>query len=218
MSPVELFGWLGTLVGTVLGLPQLIRLARTRSIEGLSLAGWQAMLAVNIGWTAHGISIGQPPQIITSAFSLLATVPILFLMARELQRRLLPILLPGLLFAAAMITIDQVLGSTAYGAVAILPAVLANAGQSLQLVRAPHIKGVSVLFLLLAVVNQVFWLTWAHLVPDAGTIIAATTTGSIAAFNLTWYALRTMGMPTYLRRDPDRAPPTPPGEPITGAE
>jgi uncharacterized protein with PQ loop repeat len=218
MSPVELFGWLGTLVGTVLGLPQLFRLARTRSIEGLSLVGWQAMLAVNIGWTVHGISIGQPPQIITSAFSLLATVPILFLMSRELHRRLLPILLPGLLLAAAMIAIDQVLGSAAYGAVAILPAVLANAGQSLQLVRSPHIKGVSVLFLLLAVVNQVFWLTWAYLVPDAGTIIAATTTGTIAAFNLTWYALRRMGLPAYVRSKTDLAPRTSSPEPIAGAE
>jgi uncharacterized protein with PQ loop repeat len=218
MSPVDLFGWLGTLVGTVLGLPQLARLARTRNIEGLSLVGWQAMLAVNIGWTVHGISIGQPPQIITSAFSLLATVPILFLMSRALQRRLLPILLPGLLLAAAMITIDQVLGSAAYGAVAILPAVLANAGQSLQLVRSPHVKGVSALFLILAVVNQVFWLTWANLVPDAGTIIAATTTGSIAAFNLTWYALRTMGLPAHGRRDPDRIPRKQPGKPVPGAE
>jgi hypothetical protein len=42
---------------------------------------------------AHGISIGQVRQIVTSALSLCCTVPILYLMARELQRHLLPVLL-----------------------------------------------------------------------------------------------------------------------------
>ena len=49
---------------------------------------------------AHDISIRQVPQIVTSALSLCCTVPILYLMARELQRHLLPVLLaPGVLIA-----------------------------------------------------------------------------------------------------------------------
>jgi len=39
---------------------------------------------------------------LTSALSLCSTVPILYLMARELQRHLLPVLLPGLLAAGAL--------------------------------------------------------------------------------------------------------------------
>lgn len=65
------------------------------------------MLVVNVSWTAHGISIGQVPQIVTSALSLCSTVPILYLMARELQRHLLPVLRPGLLAAGALIAVDQ---------------------------------------------------------------------------------------------------------------
>ena len=103
MSLLVLVGWTATAVGTVLGIPQLVRLARTRNVEGLSLAGWQAILAINLGWTAHGIRIGQPPQIVASAFSLVATLPILYLLARELGRRTLPTLLPGLGLAAVMI-------------------------------------------------------------------------------------------------------------------
>ena len=117
MSPVEILGWAGTVSGTILGLPQVLRLIRTRRVDGLSLTAWRAMLVVNLSWTAHGISIGQVPQIVTSALSLCSTVPILYLMARGLHRRLLPVLLPGLLAAGALIAVDQLFGSAAFGAV-----------------------------------------------------------------------------------------------------
>jgi uncharacterized protein with PQ loop repeat len=90
--------------------------------------------------------------------------------------------------------IDQLLGSAAFGAAAIIAAVVANAGQSIELVRAKRIVGVSVLFLILAVVNQGLWLSWAILVPDIGTMIFATVTGIITVFNLTWWSLRVLGL------------------------
>ena len=198
MSPVEVLGWGGTVSGTVLGLPQVLRLIRTRRVDGLSLTAWRAMLVVNLTWTAHGMSIGQVPQIVTSALSLISTVPILYLMARGLHRRLLTVLLPSLLAAGVLIAVDQLFGSAAFGAVAIVAAVVANAGQSVELVRARRIVGVSVLFLILAVVNQGLWLSWAILVPDAGTTIFASVTGAITLFNLIWWSLRRLGLrPLY---------------------
>ncbi|WP_426518802.1 SemiSWEET family sugar transporter [Diaminobutyricibacter sp. McL0618] len=195
MTTTELVGWAGTLTGIVLGLPQLVRLARTKNVEGLSLRAWQAMLAVNLGWTAHGIHIGQPPQIVASALSLVATVPILYLMSRQLHRSFVLTLVPGLILTAIMIAVDQLFGSAAYGVIAIIPAIISNAGQSVALIRAEHVLGVSVVFLMLAAVNQVFWLTWAILVQDQGTIIVAVTTGTIAVFNLGWYVARRVGLP-----------------------
>lgn len=194
MSAVEIVGWAGTVSGTILGLPQVLRLLRTGRVDGLSLPAWQAMLVVNLSWTAHGLSIGQLPQIVTSALSLCSTVPILYLMARELRRPVLLVLLPGLLAAGILIGVDQLFGSAAFGAAAIIPAVIGNAGQSLELVRSARIVGVSVLYLILAVVNQGLWLCWAILVPDTGTIIAASVTGTIAVFNLTWWSLRIRGL------------------------
>jgi uncharacterized protein with PQ loop repeat len=211
MSPVEILCWAGTVSGTILGLPQVLRLIRTRRVDGLSLTAWRAMLVVNLSWTAHGINIGQVPQIVTSALSLCSTVPILYLMARGLHRRLLPVLLPSLLAAGALIAVDQLFGSAAFGAVAIVAAVVANAGQSIELVRARRIIGVSVLFLILAVVNQGFWLSWAILVPDAGTTIFATVTGTITVFNLIWWTLRMLGLRLLVvaghRRLPDHGQP-----------
>lgn len=212
MTAVDVIGWSGSVTGIVLGLPQLVHLVRTRDVEGLSLRTWQAFLAVNLGWTAHGITIGQPPQFVTSALSLCATVPILVLLARQAQRSLLLTLMPGVVLAAVMILIDQLFGSAAYGAVAIVPAVIANASQSVALVRAAHVSGVSPTFLVLAVVNQVIWFTWAVRIDDHATIIAASTTGAIATFNLGWYTARRLGVGplSHARTDATLRPPRAP--------
>ena len=102
MSAVEVIGWAGTISGTILGLPQVLRLVRTRRVDGLSLTAWQAMLVVNLSWAAHGISIGQVPQVLTSALSLCSTVPILYLMARQLQRHVLLVQVPSVLAAGVL--------------------------------------------------------------------------------------------------------------------
>lgn len=194
MTTVDAIGWAGTLTGILLGLPQAVRLIRTGHVEGLSLTAWQALLAVNLAWTQHGLRIGQAPQVVTSVLSLCSTVPILWLLARALGRSPTRAMLPGLAGALAMVAVDQFLGTAAYGTVAVVPAVIANAGQTIQLVRARDISGVSPLFLLLATVNQVFWLTWAILVADAGTTITAAATGAGALLNLGWWLARTLGL------------------------
>jgi hypothetical protein len=84
--------------------------------------------------------------------------------------------------------------------------VVANAGQSIELVRSERIVGVSVLFLILAVVNQGFWLCWAILVPDAGTMIFATVTGIITVFNLIWWSLGILGLRPLLAAGHRRLP------------
>jgi uncharacterized protein with PQ loop repeat len=215
VTTLDALGWAGTISGTVLGLPQMVRLLRTGRVDGLSLTAWRAMLVVNIGWTVHGATIGQLPQVLTSALSLCSTVPILCFMARALHRQLLLVLVPALVAAAALVSVDRLLGTAAFGTAMLVPTLIAGTGQSLELVRSQRIVGVSVLFLILAVVNQALWLSWALLVPDAGTMIAATATGVIATFNLIWWLLRSLGLQPLLgaggatgdRQVADAAPP-----------
>jgi uncharacterized protein with PQ loop repeat len=197
MLPVDVLGWVATVVGTVLALPQLVRLVRTRNIEGLSLVGWQTALVLNVAWTVHGLSIGQLPQILSSSLALFTTVPILLLMTRELGRRVLPTVLPSLAVATAMIAVDLLLGSAAYGIVAIFPGIAITAAQSVELVRAEHVRGVSPLSLVLGFVNLTLWAIWAALVNDSGTMIAVSTTWFVALFNLIWYALRRLGLRAF---------------------
>jgi uncharacterized protein with PQ loop repeat len=206
MSLLVLVGWTATAVGTVLGIPQLIRTARTRNIEGLSLVGWQAILAINIGWTAHGIRIDQPPQFMASALSLVATVPILHILSRQLGRRTFPAFLPGLGLAAAMIAVDQFLGSAAYGLFAIIPGAIAMAGQSVELVRAPHVKGISTASLLLGALNQTLWAIWAVMLQDSGSMIAILATSALVVFNVVWYVLRRMGLRAFFSPTAEATP------------
>lgn len=201
-----LVGWAATVLGTTLAIPQLLRLIRTRSVEGLSLIGWQTLLTLNLAWTAHGIGIGQPAQIITNALALLTTVPILVLMARAMGRSAAAVLLPGVALAAAMIALDLLLGSTAFGIAAILPSLVVSGGQTVELVRAETVLGVSPLFLVLGVVNLALWDAWAVLVDDSGTLIAVTITLVVALLNLLWYALRRAGLPAFFLREPAVVP------------
>ena len=198
MTPVVILGWAAALVGTVIGLPQMVRLARTRNVEGLSLPAWQLILALNIAWTSHGIIIGQWNMIVPNVLGLCSTLPILFLMSRELGRPLPWVLLPGVLVAAGMIATDLLFGTAVYGMVAIWPALFANAGQSLELIRAPRVRGVSPFFLVGGVLNQALWLAWGLLVHDAGTTITATTTLAVTSFNLVWWILRQLGLRSFL--------------------
>ena len=62
--------------------------------------------------------------------------------------------------------------SAAYGIFAIVPGVIAMAGQSVELVRAPHVKGVSTASLLLGTLNQTLWAIWAVMLQDSGSMIA----------------------------------------------
>ncbi|HET7724676.1 MAG TPA: hypothetical protein VFK68_08560, partial [Propionibacteriaceae bacterium] len=154
----------------------------------------------NLGWTAHGIRIGQPPQILASALSLVATVPILAILSLELGRRTVVSFLPGLALALAMIGVDQFLGSAAYGMFAILPGVIAIGGQSVELVRAPHVRGISTPSLLLGALNQTLWAIWAVLLQDSGSLIAILATSALVVFNLVWYALRRLGLRAFFVR------------------
>lgn len=204
LSLVVVIGWSATATGALLGLPQLLRLVRTRQVEGLSLFAWWAMMTVNLSWLAHGIHIAQPPQIATNVIALCSTVPILVLLTRSLGRSVLTVVASSLAVVVTIVTIDIVLGSLAFGIAAVIPGVVSYLSQGTELVRSERVDGVSGLFLTLAVLNQCLWLAWAWLLPDAGTIIACTLTLTMTGLTLLWYVLRRLGLrPLFARAEPD---------------
>lgn len=203
MTPVDIVGWSATVLGTILGVPQLVRLLRTRSVAGLSLIAWQATLSINIGWTVHGLLIGQPPQVVTNVLALLTTVPILVLMARGLDRPVAATLLPGAVLGVAMIAIDLLLGSAAYGVVVTVPSVVIAGGQTVELARARDVRGLSPVFLVLGLVNITLWETWGLMVGDSGTMIAVSIAMAIGVVNFVWFVLRRLGLRAMFPRDED---------------
>ncbi len=207
MSTADILGWIAVVVGTTLGMPQLVRLIRTHRVDGLSLSSWRAILVANIAWAAHGAHLGQLTMVITNTIGLFSTLPILYLLARRFRRNVIVLLLPSLVVASVMIAIDHVLGSAAFGAAAIALATFSNIGQSIQLVRSQHVGGVSPLFVTFAVLNQLIWMTWGLIVHDAGTIMTAAVVAGLSGFNLTWYVLRRLGLrplfPPAVAPEPD---------------
>ncbi len=195
MTAVSVLGWLAALTATLLGVPQAVRLWRTRVTDGLSLLAWQFMLVINLAWTSHGLVIGQLNMVLPNALAMASTLPVLALVSRDRGLALWRVLVPSLLGAALMVGVDLTLGTAAFGALGVVPAVAANAGQSVELVRAPAVDGVSPVFLAWQLVNQSLWAVWAVLVPDLGTLISAAATALIAAFNVAWWLARRFGLP-----------------------
>jgi uncharacterized protein with PQ loop repeat len=108
--------------------------------------------------------------------------------------------------AAAMIGVDQLFGSAAYGFFAIIPGAICMAGQSVELVRAPHVKGISTASLLLGALNQALWAIWAVMLQDSGSVIAILATSALVVFNLVWYCLRRLGLRPLFARVTDPLP------------
>lgn len=200
-------GWCATFTGAVLGLPQLLRLVRTRDVGGLSLVAWQSILVINLIWLVHGLRIAQPPQVVVNAIALVTTVPLVVLLARSVERSLLVALTPCFAAALAIIAVDHYLGSLAYGIVAIVPGITSCIGQTLELVRAPEVSGVSTLFLVLAFVNQALWATWGALVDDPGSVVTAASMTVLTGLNFGWYVARRLGLgPMFIGRHPADTP------------
>ncbi|HSN12657.1 MAG TPA: PQ-loop domain-containing transporter [Propionibacteriaceae bacterium] len=197
MSAVDVVGWCAVVVGMVVGLPQLVRLIRTRRVDGLSLTAWRTMLAANLAWGAHGVRLGQVTMVLSNAIALSTTVAIVALLARRFHRPVLVLMAPSVVVAGLLTTVDHVVGSVAFGVLAILLAGVSNTGQSAQLIRAPHVAGVSTLFLTMAVLNQAMWGAWGLLVPDPGTVMTASAVFAMTSFNLTWYVLRRRGLRAF---------------------
>ncbi len=60
MSIISLLGSLGTLIGLIRAVPQLMRLVRAREAFGVSLDSAATSSIVSFGWAAYGMMTGQP--------------------------------------------------------------------------------------------------------------------------------------------------------------
>lgn len=208
MDAVLVIGWVAALVGTILGVPQAFRLLQTRNVEGVALSAWQMTLAMNLAWLTHGLRGEQVNMIVVNALGLLSTITVLVLLSRGLSRSLVAVFLPGLAVAAAMISVDLWLGSAVYGVFAAIPAVVGQLTQTLELVRAERVDGVSKMFLVLGFTNFALWTLWGFLVGDQAAFIASLATGAVALLNVVWLGLRLSGLgpvatlPSLARQQP----------------
>src|SRR5690349_14604508 len=69
MSLVPLFGVVGTAIGLIRALPQLMRLLRTRDVHGVSVDSAATSSIVSAAWTMYGVLTAQPAVILASGAS-----------------------------------------------------------------------------------------------------------------------------------------------------
>ena len=93
-------------------------------------------------------------------------------------------------------------GPLAFAAAAFIPAAMAQILQLRSLVTAADISAVSLPFLVLGVVGQLLWFCWGMVADDISNQLVAGCLAVLVAANLTWYALRRVGVvwpPTPLK-------------------
>lgn len=190
MSMVDLVGWLAAFVCSIIGLPQLVSIIRTRNTDGISLASWQILLGVACSWGIHGLLINAPNVYISNLFMALGVAAVVRLVAvnqqvGKVRRWVLPVAL-----TAACAGLDLALGSSAFGFAVLVPAAIGIIAQTRDLVRDLDISGVSPVFLVTNALMPSLWLTWGLLAGDAAPIITGIVNGTIATANIIIYCYR----------------------------
>lgn len=183
---IHLFTLIGTAIGLVRGLPQLLRLLRTRDAHGVSLDAAATSSVVSFAWASYGVLTGQAAVAVASGssglvFALVALAALRFgRPARELRTA------PGWLL---------VLGGTgaalgARGLAVLLPlgVLVANGPQLYVAWRERNLRGLSLGTWLLSVAEALVWGTYGLFAGDRSIVVYGAlhlaTSGAIVALRL----------------------------------
>ena len=188
MEPAGLLGGLGTLVGLIRALPQLIRLLRTRDAHGVSLDSAATSSIVSFGWAAYGILTDQLPVTLATGSSgvVFASITVLALRfgRRASEFRAAPAWLVVLVVAAA------VAGDGGLGVLLPVSVLVANVPQLVVAFREVDLSGLSISTWLLSMADGTVWLLYALATGDTAILVFGvlqlTTSGAIVARRWTW--------------------------------
>ena len=155
MTGAGLFGGLGTAVGLVRALPQLVRLVRTRDVHGVSIDSTGASAAISFGWATYGVWTDQLPVTLATASSGIVFV-LITAVAMRLGRRLselkaAPIWMVVLVLTAAFG------GAPALGVLLPISVLVGNLPQVITAYRERDLSGLSVTTWSLSVTDGLVW-------------------------------------------------------------
>ena len=78
MNISESLGFLAGTIGIGSSLPQIIKIRKTRKVEGLSKTTWLLAFFFSSIWLGYGLSINSPSQEVTNGFSTLFAAIVLY--------------------------------------------------------------------------------------------------------------------------------------------
>ncbi|WP_130874295.1 SemiSWEET family sugar transporter [[Pseudopropionibacterium] massiliense] len=197
MSPwlIDVLGWAAAVMGTVSGLPQLIRILRARTSAGVSLAMWLLQAAAGLGWFAHGLYVARPNVIFPNLLIAITSAVVVVMVCRDRGKRFLGSLALVVGLGLGLLAIDVWLGAAIFGMIIALPLLIGQVTQLRDLLRDPDVSGVSGVFLGVNTFVQYLWCFWAIFAPDLAIIISGGSVGTLTFVNLLlfWRRSRSLG-------------------------
>lgn len=176
MSVVDAVGWIAALSSACIALPQGLRILATRSVAGISPLIWQMTLVGGIAWFAHGLIVVKA-QIIWPNLVLAITAAWVLAMVCRADRLPLGRSFALPVFAAALaFGIEVAFGPVAFGVAMFIPSAVGQVSQLATIRRSVDTTGVSMAGMVLGLVCQLLWLSYAVLAGDSAIIVTATPT------------------------------------------
>ena len=186
MDSIAILGMIGTFIGLVRALPQLIQLLKARKAHGVSVDTAGTSSVVSFGWATYGLLTDQAYVTLATGSSGIIFALIVFFAIRfgrswrEIRVTALWIL---------VLALSKVLGGTAGLGIALpLSVIIANAPQIMVAYKEGDLSDLSLGTWLLSLADGLVWGIYALIGHDYSIlgygIFQLMTSGAIAAFKL----------------------------------
>jgi uncharacterized protein with PQ loop repeat len=159
---VEGIGLVAGIIGSLISLPQVIRIARLRTDAGVSIWTWLILSVLNSAWIAYGIHNQSFSQIVTSVMSGGITGVLTVQLLRYRMRLLYAILI--MVGAWIVVFVAEFYSPPAVGSAILLVGLVSRAPQvieSLKSWRQGRPTAVSNRTYIMSIVASILWVTYA---------------------------------------------------------
>jgi uncharacterized protein with PQ loop repeat len=184
---VEWLAYAGSLLMTSMSLPQIARIVRDRSAEGVSLATWTIFALSGASWFSYGLLLQAPGIIVGNVPFLATTLPVVMLLLRRQRDWPWPAaIVAPVAGAATTVLLLLQMPSAVPGAIGVACGLLTTVPQlleSLQRRKEGLSSEVSLATLGLLLAGQCLWLSYGIFRPDLPilltNVVAVTVTVSL---------------------------------------
>ncbi len=168
MNIPSVLGFVGTIIGLVRAVPQLVRLLSARGAFGVSVDTAATSSIVSLGWAVYGLLTSQTYVVLATGSSGLIFA-VITVMALRYGRSVREFRVAPLWLVVLLVT-GFVFGTNVLGIVLALSALVSNIPQILVAYREDNLNGLSLGTWLLSLSDGLVWGTYALLQQDVSII------------------------------------------------
>ncbi len=168
MNIPSVLGFVGTIIGLVRAVPQLVRLLSARGAFGVSVDTAATSSIVSLGWAVYGLLTSQTYVVLATGSSGLIFA-VITVMALRYGRSVREFRVAPLWLVVLLVT-GFVFGTNVLGIVLALSALVSNIPQILVAYREDNLNGLSLGTWLLSLSDGLVWGTYALLQHDVSII------------------------------------------------